>query len=94
MQNLLQELGHTLRITIYSDSKAAKDNLESPGPKKLKHMELKNMFLRDLVMSGVVCITKIAGKQNRADGLTKALLPTDFVKCLELADLERIGRSQ
>jgi hypothetical protein len=49
----------------------------------LKHLALKELFLKELVEEGVLQMERVEGKLNVADVLTKALLPGAFATCLQ-----------
>jgi hypothetical protein len=49
----------------------------------LKHLALKELFLKELVEEGVLRMERVEGKLNVADVLTKALLPGAFATCLQ-----------
>ena len=61
-----------LNIRIHTDSSAGKSMASRQGvSKKAKHIELKLMFIQNLVQAGIITIHKIPGKDNPADILTK-----------------------
>jgi hypothetical protein len=49
----------------------------------MKHLALKELFLKELVEEGILRIERVPGKLNVADVLTKALLPGAFATCLQ-----------
>jgi hypothetical protein len=49
----------------------------------MKHLALKELFLKELVEEGILRIERVPGKLNVADVLTKALLPGAFASCLQ-----------
>jgi hypothetical protein len=53
------------------DSSAAKAGAERPGLLHVRHMQLRDLFLKDLVGRGILSITKIGTKENISDVLTK-----------------------
>eukprot|EP00438_Fugacium_kawagutii_P035748 Skav229342 [mRNA] locus=scaffold2596:309131:310621:- [translate_table: standard] len=63
---------HKFNIRIHTDSSAGKSMASRQGvSKKAKHIELKFMFIQNLVQAGIVSIHKIPGKDNPSDILTK-----------------------
>ena len=61
-----------LNIRIHTDSSAGKSMASRQGvSKKAKRIELKFMFIQNLVQAGIITIHKIPGKDNPADILTK-----------------------
>jgi hypothetical protein len=72
LRTILLELGIETHITLYTDSAAAKGSVEKPGLMHMKHMQLRELFLKQVVQQGIVTVEKIATENNPADILTKA----------------------
>ena len=71
---LKETFGNSIKITlqICTDSSAGKSIATRIGSsKKAKHIELKYLFMRQLVQSNILQICKIRTDENRADILTK-----------------------
>ncbi|GJR98627.1 retrovirus-related pol polyprotein from transposon TNT 1-94 [Tanacetum coccineum] len=51
---------------------------------KIKHIEVRHHFVRDIIEKGEVIVDKIHTNDNPADMLTKVLTPTKFKHCLDL----------
>ena len=49
----------------------------------MKHLALKELFLKELVEEGILRIERVPGKLNVADVLTKTILPGVFAMCLQ-----------
>ena len=61
-------------INLHTDSSAAKSLVSRSGPgKKSKHIELKYLFLQELIQDGQVRIRKVGTHDNYADLMTKYL---------------------
>ena len=61
-------------INLFTDSQAAKSLLSRSGPgKRSKHIQLKYLFIQDLIQDGQVAIHKVPTDQNVADLMTKYL---------------------
>ena len=58
-------------IQIFTDSSAAKSRAEKPGLMHMRHMQLRELFLKQIVQLGLVRILKIPTQVNPADMLTK-----------------------
>ena len=69
LQTLLRELGRDVGIT--TDSSAAKGSAEKPCLMHMKHMQLRKLFLKQVVPEGLVSIEKVNALSNPADMLTK-----------------------
>ena len=71
VQSMLSDFAVTASITLHTDSSAAKGIGSRRGLGKLRHIELAQLWVQDLVSRGKISITKIAGTDNIADALTK-----------------------
>ena len=71
LQTLLRELGHEVTITVYTDSSAAKASAEKPGLMHMKHVQLRELFLKQVVQQGIVVVEKVNTLRNPVDMLTK-----------------------
>ena len=74
IRNFIMEALNTKRINvrIHTDSSAGKSMASRQGvSKRAKHIELKFMFIQNLIQGGVVSLHKIPTKDNPADILTK-----------------------
>ena len=75
-QTLLSELGHQAdEVTMLVDASAAKAMAErSSMPTRVKHMQIRFLFLQNLVADKRIHVKKTPGEKNRADLLTKAVV--------------------
>ncbi len=66
---------------MHIDNKAARDIANAKGlTRKVKHLEVRDAYIRILRERGIVKIVKVASNQNRSDVMTKAFgSPRDFV---------------
>jgi len=71
VQTLLSELDYQVGIRIRTDSSAAAAFAQKPGLGRLKHVQLREDFLKDLVTEGVVVLEKVKGTANCSNVLTK-----------------------
>ena len=61
-----------MNIRIHTDSTAGKSMATRFGTsKKTKHVQLRFLFIQELVASGVVSIKKVSGTSNPSDVMTK-----------------------
>ena len=59
-------------ITVYTDSSSAKSITSRRGvTRKTKHIELRQLFVQDLVVNGTLQVTKVGTLSNPADIFTK-----------------------
>ena len=84
VQTLLRELGMPMEITIYSDSQGAMLSAGKPGLLHMRHMELRWLFLKDLVAQKIITLKRVTSENNVADLLTKALGSRDLERLLSL----------
>jgi hypothetical protein len=87
VQTILQELGHDSRITLLSDSSAARGAAETLGLRKMKHLQIRVLFLKELVSSGALSLVRIRGGANPADMLTKPVNTRVLQSCMGLVGL-------
>ena len=71
--SLMEELGLKPEMTLHSDSQAAIDWLGKKGMGRLKHIELRQMWIQEAVRSGRMKVQFERGSDNVADLLTKVM---------------------
>ena len=69
--NLLREWGRSLELVLRRDSSACKGVLSREGCGKIKHLEVKQLWLQQHVASGRITFEKIPRNVNAADTLTE-----------------------
>ena len=77
----LGELGASLTsqvVELYTDSSAAKSFVSRRGLGRMRHLELRHLWLQREVGLGLVVVSKIAGEENPADAMTKYLSQRDL----------------
>ena len=87
MLSVLSELG-VAEVSpvaqVLTDSSAAKSFVSKRGLGKMRHMELRELWLQKEVGEGRVIVRKVPGHQNPADAMTK------FLTRLQLQDRLRL----
>ncbi|CAA0838989.1 cysteine-rich RLK (RECEPTOR-like protein kinase) 8 [Striga hermonthica] len=75
LQNFLNELGRPQEdVTLYSDSQSAIHLAKNPAfHSRIKHIEVKYHFIRQLLEKKVLQLKKVPGERNPADMLTKTV---------------------
>ena len=68
--NLLAEWGSPLRLVSRCDSSAARGILQRVGVGKMKHLEVKTLWMQELVQNGRVSVERVRREFNAADVLT------------------------
>ena len=71
MQSLAEDLGWKAEIWLWTDSSAAKVIGNRRGLGKLHHVELKWLWVQDIVKKGPVKLKTVKGNEKVADHLTK-----------------------
>ena len=84
MQTLARDLGWSLALRLHVDSSAAKAIASRQGMGKIRHLEVRHLWLQQVVREGRLILRKVAGKLNCADLLTKGLGIDDIKKLLGL----------
>jgi hypothetical protein len=83
VQALAEDLGWSMRIKLWTDSSAAKSAASRRGLGKMRHMEIKFLWLQEAVRRGRLRLAKIAGEVNPSDVLTKPLSIKDIADKLK-----------
>ena len=77
LRNLMEEAGISegqAMIRLHTDSSAAKSLLSRSGPgRKSRHIQMRYLYIQDLIQDSQVKISKIPTEGNMADMLTKYL---------------------
>ena len=81
LQQLLAWLGEPHRLELFSDSAAARSILSRLGVGKVRHLQVKLLWVQRLVNNGAIIVSKVKGEENVADIGTKPLGPAIFEKC-------------
>ena len=70
-------------MKVWSDSSSARQLCKKRGPGRVRHLDLRTLFVQDLVENKRLRVGPISGDRNSADVLTKILGETGILKhCL------------
>jgi hypothetical protein len=96
LRSMLGELGIGLsgETELYSDSSAARCFAARRGVGKMRHLEVRHLWLQEEVSSHRVQLRRVAGEDNPADLMTKYLAIRSVLKCLEFMNLQWISRDR
>ena len=83
---ILQDFRVNLAVAVSTDSSAAKGIANRRGLGKLRHIELSELWVQDLVARGRITIYKICGSENGSDSLTKHSNGERIVQTLQLCN--------
>ena len=89
MMTLLEDFGFTTRSVLHTDASAAIGIVRRAGLGKLRHLNVRYLWLQDHLRSGQMELHKVAGVANAADLVTKHLGPgkaEDYLRaiCVEV----------
>eukprot|EP00972_Heterocapsa_arctica_P020903 3079568-Heterocapsa_arctica.AAC.1 len=70
VQHILDELGQTTRLQIYSDSSAARSVVARMGVGRMKHLAVRDLWLQDQMRDGKIEVKSVPTKENYADLFT------------------------
>ena len=88
LQSLAEDLGWKTEVQIWTDSSAAKAIANRRGLGKLRHVELKWLWVQDIVKEGRVKLKTVRGTENVADHLTKPKTKAEMEELLKKVGAE------
>ena len=83
LMSLLDDLGQAVKATLFTDASAAIGIVRRSGLGKLRHLNVRYLWLQDQVRTGQVSLTKVKGTENPADLVTKNVTAQLVKKHLE-----------
>ncbi len=89
--SLARELGFedvSQVINVFTDSAAAKSFVNRRGLGKMKHIEIRDLWLQQEVLKGSVKVFKVRGVENPADLMTKVLSKSEIIERLERISIQ------
>ena len=93
MQQIMSEMNMDTIITMLSDSQSAVRTTAKRGPGRMRHLDIKELWLQGEVREGRIRIMYVPGDSNPADILTKQLAHKKLVQLTALVGL-RSGSEQ
>jgi hypothetical protein len=96
LRSMLEEVGIGLSgaVELWSDSSAARGFASRKGVGKMRHLEVRHLWLQAEVSGQRVLLRRVAGEANPADLMTKYLGIRDVLKHLESLNLHWISRNR
>ena len=80
IKNMLRQQGHEVHIKLHTDSAAAIGHCSRLGNgKRMRHLEGAELWIQQIIRSGLASIVKINGKLNPADLFTKYLSRSEII---------------
>ena len=92
-QSLMKDLGIDLKIRIWTDSSAAKSVASRTGIGKLRHLDVKMLWVQQKVRSRALYMRKIKGTDNPADLMTKPKEMKEGIRLTSLVNVKMLLRS-
>ena len=83
MQQLLRELDIHVKLVVHTDSSSGKSYCERLGVGRMKHIELRYLWVQSCVKNGRVQLRKVATADNPGDLGTKHLASPVILKLME-----------
>jgi hypothetical protein len=87
VSSMMNDLGWPVERRLFVDASAAQAMSNRQGIGKLRHLEVKFLWLQDLAKAGVLAVRKISGQRNPADVLTKPMGFADMLAKLALVQV-------
>ena len=84
LQSLAKDLGWNIELRLFVDSSAAKAIASRKGLGKVRHLEVRHLWLQQAVRENKVILRKVEGAKNPSDLMTKGLGIADIGKQLGL----------
>jgi hypothetical protein len=99
VQSLGVDMGIEMKVRVWTDSDASRSVASRRGVGKLRHVELKYLWVQEVVKSGRVTMKRVNGVDNVADHLTKPKMGGEMARMIqnmggEVVWLEGGGRQQ
>jgi len=90
-RNFLRELGWTIEDStiVYEDNQSCIHLLSKYEHQRLKHIDVKFNFIRDLSNSGIINVVYVPSELQKADILTKGIVLAKFEKLRSLISLKQ-----
>ena len=88
LRSLYADLGHAIKLQLFTDASAAKAIATRRGLGKVRHMAVHLMWLQEKVANSELEIFKVRGEANPADLLTKYLAQEPMsrhMRCIDYA---------
>ena len=89
IKGMFADFGIDFAIHLYTDASAAKGIAMRIGLGKIRLLETSQLWLQSKVANGSVSISKIHGKVNIADAMTKYLSGPDLSEHLSMLPVSR-----
>ena len=79
VKSMMADLGWTANLKLHVDASVAQSMANRQGIGKIRHLEVRFLWLQDLAKQGAIVVRRVLGKFNPADVLTKVLSFSDML---------------
>ena len=90
VRSVAADLGWNFGLRVYVDSSAAKAISSRTGIGRVRHLEVRFLWLQDVVRKRIVQILKVRGSENPADVLTKVKSFGDAIELLRVVHVSPV----
>ena len=90
LKHAMEELAYNVEIEAWTDSSAAKAFASRRGLGKMRHLEVRQLWLQAAVADGKLVLRKIDGKVNPADLMTKYLAHGEIERHIERMNVKTL----
>jgi len=90
IQSVMLDLGWAARLKLIRlnvDSSTAQSIVHRRGVGRIRHLEVRHLWLQDLVKAGAILVRKVPGAQNPADPMTKTMGWDEMIHKLSIVNL-------
>lgn len=94
IKSLLADMGFDLDLEISTDATGARAIASRQGVGRIRHMEVKYLWLQDQIQQKVFKIRKVAGKLNVSDVGTKHVDKATLDRCCAMLNLKDMEKSE
>ena len=85
LQSMMRELGLRKKIFVQTDSSVAKSFASQRGRGRMRHIEVKDLWLQEAICRSRLMVIKVQGEENPADVFTKYLsAPNTELQCARM----------
>ena len=86
------DLGWNMKVRIWVDSTAAKAIASRTGLGRVRHLEVRYLWVQDALKDGKFMVVKVRGDLNPADVLTKPHSVNDMAEMLRVVNTKVTNR--
>ena len=93
IQSLAKDMGYEVSVTMWTDSDTGRSLASRRGHGKMRHMELRYLWVQEVVKDGRMKVRRVSGEENPADHLTKPKTWAYMLPVIQKAAGDMLGAS-